>query len=111
VKLAVKYALTILSLVFCIVLAFAGVILFQFRSEIARLNASSADTLRQSVLKQMQEKETTAVRVLASALTNPLYQLDMLKINELVSAVSKQPDVLYVYVYDDKRRIIHDGSA
>jgi len=111
VKLAVKYALTILSLVFCIVLAFAGVILFQFRSEIARLNASSADTLRQSVLRQMQEKEATAVRVLASALTNPLYQLDMLKINELVSAVSKQPDVLYVYVYDDKRRIIHDGSA
>ncbi len=58
----------------------------------------------------MQEKEATAVRVLASALTNPLYQLDMLKINELVSAVSKQPDVLYVYIYDDKRRIIHDGS-
>jgi signal transduction histidine kinase/HAMP domain-containing protein len=110
VKLAVKYALTILSLVLCIVLAFAGVILFQFRFEIARLNATSADTLRQSVLKQMQEKEATSVRVLASALTNPLYQLDMLNIKELVSATSKQPDVLYVYVYDDKRRILHDGT-
>ena len=109
-KLSVKYAVTILSLVFCIVIAFALVILIQFRSEIARLNSSSADTLRLSVLKEIREKETISARVMASALTNPLYQLDMLKINELVSAVNKQPDVLYVYVFDDKRRIVHDGT-
>jgi len=110
VKLSVKYSATILSLVFAIVIAFASVILIQSRSHIARLNASSAETLRQSVLKEIQAKEANSVRVMASALTNPLYQLDMLKINELVAAVKQQPDVLYIYVFDEKRRIVHDGT-
>jgi len=110
VKLSVKYAATILSLIFCIVLAFASVILIQFRSEIARLNSSSAEALRQSVLKGIREKESASVRVLASTLTNPLYQLDMLKIGELVSAVRQQTDVLYVNVFDKDRRIIVDGT-
>ncbi len=109
-KLTAKYAATILLLVFFIVLAFASVILVQFRSEISRLNARSAETLRQSVLKEMQEKEALSLRVMASALTDPLYQLDMLKIAELVSAVGEATDVLYIYVYDNKRRIIHDGT-
>ena len=109
-KLAARYALAILSLVFCIVLSFAGVILIQFRSEIARLNRHSTDTLRQSVLKQIRDKETSSVRVLASSLTNPMYQLDMLKIGELVSAVRRQPDVLYVYVLDPERKVVVDGT-
>ena len=109
-KLSIKYAATILALVFCIVIAFASVILIQFRSEISRLNARSAETLRQSVLKEIRDKEIIAVRVMASALTNPLYQVDMLKINELVAAVNKQPDILYVYVYDSARKIVHDGT-
>jgi signal transduction histidine kinase/HAMP domain-containing protein len=109
-KLSVKYSATILSLIFCIVLAFASVILIQFRSEIARLNSSSAEALRQSVLKGIREKESASVRVLASTLVNPLYQLDMLKIGEIVSAVRRQPDVLYVYVFDKDRRIIIDGT-
>ena len=109
-KLSVKYSATILSLIFCIVLAFASVILIQFRSEIARLNSSSAEALRQSVLKGIREKESASVRVLASTLTNPLYQLDMLKIGELVSAVRQQSDVLYVNVFDRDRRVIVDGT-
>ena len=78
-----------LSLISCIVLAFAAVILIQFRSEIARVNASSSATLRQSLLGEIRKKEEVSIRVIASALTNPLYQLDMLKIGELVRALSK----------------------
>jgi signal transduction histidine kinase len=47
---------------------------------------------------------------LAAALTNPLYQIDMLKINELIDAVRKQPNIRYIYIYDENRRIIHDGT-
>ena len=99
-----------LALISCIVLAFAAVILIQFRSEIARVNATSSATLRQSLLGEIRKKEEVSIRVIASALTNPLYQLDMLKIGELVAAFKKRPDVLYVYVYDENRRIIHDGT-
>ena len=100
-----------LSLIFCIVIAFAALILRQFRSEIARVNASSTITLRQSLLEEIRKKEEVAISVMASALTNPLYQLDMLKIGELVTAFEKRPDILYVYVYDKDRRIIHDGTS
>ena len=100
-----------LALIFCIVLTFAAVILIQFRSEIARVNATSSATLRESLLGEIRKKEEVSVRVMAAALTNPLYQLDMLKIGELVAAFKKRPDVLYVYVYDENRRIIHDGTS
>jgi signal transduction histidine kinase len=109
-KLSGKYAITLVTLVFGVVLAFAGIILFQFRSEIDALNTRSAAALGDSVLKEIEEKEILTTRVLAAALTNPLYQLDMQKINELLDAVRKQPNIRYVYVYDEKRRIIHDGT-
>jgi signal transduction histidine kinase/HAMP domain-containing protein len=100
-----------LALISCIVLTFAAVIMIQFRSEIARVNATSSATLRQSLLGEIRKKEEVSVRVMAAALTNPLYQLDMLKIGELVEAFKKRPDVLYVYVYDENRRIVHDGTS
>ncbi len=109
-KLSGKYAITLVILIFGVVLAFAGIIFFQFRSEIDALNTRSAAALGDSVLKEIEEKEILTTRVLAAALTNPLYQLDMLKINELFDAVRKQPNIRYVYVYDEKRRIIHDGT-
>jgi signal transduction histidine kinase/HAMP domain-containing protein len=100
-----------LALIFCIVLSLAAVILTQFRSEIARVNATSSAKLRESLLGEIRKKEEVSVRVMAAALTNPLYQLDMLKIAELVAAFKGRPDVLYVYVYDENRRIIHDGTS
>ena len=109
-KLSGKYAITLVTLIFGVVLAFAGIILFQFRAEIDALNTRSAAALGDSVLKEIEEKEILTTRVLAAALTNPLYQIDMLKINELIDAVRKQPNIRYVYVYDEKRRIIHDGT-
>src|SRR5262245_1483043 len=99
-----------LALIFCIVLTFAAIILIQFRSEIARVNTTSSARLRESLLGEIRKKEEVSVRVMAAALTNPLYQLDMLKIGELVAAFTKRSDVLYVYVYDENRRIIHDRS-
>ena len=110
-KLASKYAATLLTLIFCTVLVFAHIILIQFGSQLDLLNSRSAQALRDSVLNEIRAKEVFSTRVLAAGLTNPLYQLDMLKINELVSAVKKQPDVLYVHIYDEKRRIIHDGTS
>ena len=109
-KLSVKYAITLVTLILCVVLAFAGIILFQFRAEIDALNTRSAAALGNSVMKEIEEKDILTSRVLAAALTNPVYQIDMLKINELIDAVRKQPNIRYIYIYDDKRRIIHDGT-
>ncbi|MDH3444263.1 MAG: ATP-binding protein, partial [Deltaproteobacteria bacterium] len=110
-KLSAKYATTLIALTFCVVLAFAGVIFFQFRSEIEALNYRSATALGNSVLKEIEAQKILSTQVLAAALTNPLYQVDMLKIGELVEAVKKQPNVHYVFIYDEKRRIVHDGTS
>ncbi len=109
-KLSAKYATTLVALTFCIVLVFAGVIFFQFRSEIESLNYRSATTLGNSVMTEIEAQKLLSTQVLAAALTNPLYQFNMLKIGELVDAVHNQPNVRYVFIFDEKRRIIHDGS-
>jgi signal transduction histidine kinase/HAMP domain-containing protein len=109
-KLSGKYAITLVALIICLVAAFAAIILFQFRTEISRLNSGSSAALGASVLKEIEEKDIASARVLAAALTNPLYQIDMPKISELIDAVKKQPNVRYVYIYDEHRRIIHDGT-
>ena len=70
-KLSVKYAITLVALILCVVLAFAGIILFQFRAEIDALNTRSAAALGNSVMKEIEEKDILTTRVLAAALTNP----------------------------------------
>ncbi len=109
-KLSAKYATTLVALTLCVVLAFAAVIFFQFRSEIETLNYRSATTLGNSVLKEIEAQKILSTQVLAAALTNPLYQVDMLKLRELVDAVKKQRNVQYVLIFDESRRIIHDGT-
>jgi signal transduction histidine kinase/HAMP domain-containing protein len=110
VKLSVKYAITLVTLILCVVLSFSGILIFQFRSEIDALNSRTAIALGESVMKEIEEKEILTSQILAEALTNPLYQLEMDKMADLINAVRKQPNIRYVYVYDDQRRIIHDGT-
>jgi signal transduction histidine kinase/HAMP domain-containing protein len=110
VKLSVKYAITLVTLILCVVLSFSGILIFQFRSEIDALNSRTAIALGESVMKEIEEKEILTTQILAEALTNPLYQLEMHKIADLINAVRKQPNIRYVYVYDDQRRVIHDGT-
>ena len=62
------------------------------------------------MITELQAKEKLLVRILATALTNPVYQLDMVRIEELIRSAKADPNVRYVYVVDKESRIIHDGT-
>jgi diguanylate cyclase (GGDEF)-like protein len=48
---------------------------------------------------------------LAEALTNPVYYTDLLTVREVARSALDQPDVDYVLVYDERGRLIHDGTG
>src|SRR5690606_23398333 len=48
--------------------------------------------------------------VLADSLANPMYYSDMEQIGGLVRNATKQRAVGYVLVFDDRGRLLHDGS-
>ena len=62
------------------------------------------------MMAELQAKQKLLVQVLATALTNPFYRLDMAKIAEIISGVKQQSDVRDVYVYDKEGNIIHDST-
>ena len=62
------------------------------------------------MFSELEEKQKLLVRVLATALTNPVYQVDMVKIEELIRSVKEHYDVQFVVVYDREGRVIHDGT-
>ena len=62
------------------------------------------------MFSELEEKQKLIVRVLATALTNPVYQLDMVRIEELIRSVKEHYDVQFVHVYDKEARVVHDGT-
>jgi signal transduction histidine kinase len=109
-KLQTKYSLTILSLILCVVVAFTGVIFWQARITFSDLNKQTSLAVENAMFSELEEKQKLLVRVLATALTNPVYQLDMVRIEDLIRSVKEHYDVQFVHVYDREGRIIHDGT-
>src|SRR5262245_66605670 len=62
------------------------------------------------MMAELQAKQKLLVQVLATALTNPFYRLDMAKIADIISGVQQHNDVRDVYVYDKEGNIIHDST-
>ena len=78
------------------------------QSEITRVSRKAMHDL---VIEGLRKRGESAVTQLADSLTNPLYYFDLDAIGTLSRAAMRQPDVLYVLVYDTQGRIIHDGSG
>ncbi len=50
-------------------------------------------------------------RALSDALANPLYYRDLDQVGVLVRSTARQPVVRYVLVFDERGRLVHDGSV
>jgi signal transduction histidine kinase len=109
-KLQTKYSLTILALILCVVLSFTGIIFWQARVTFKQLNIETSQAIENAMFSELEEKQKLIVRVLATALTNPVYQLDMVRIEELIRSVKEHYDVQFVHVYDKEARVVHDGT-
>ncbi len=78
------------------------------QSEVTRVSRKAMHDL---VIEGLRKRGESAATQLADSLANPLYYFDLDAIGTLSRAAMRQPDVLYVLVYDTQGRIIHDGSG
>lgn len=92
------------------VIAFSAVVILRSRSTIDTMTSTSSQAIEKALFGELRQKQELSTRVLAAALTNPVYQFQLQVIATLISAVEQNSDVLYVYVYDTKGVIIHDGT-
>lgn len=108
--LSTKFWLLVLaSLLVCFLLG-----LLAWRQQaigIERLAHLSGQTIHEASVQNEQRRALGMAQLMADALVNPLYYLDLVAIGEVAQSALGQPEVAYVLIYDGDGRIVHDGSA
>jgi diguanylate cyclase (GGDEF)-like protein len=73
-------------------------------------SALALDALERQGMAGVEQRGRTMAALMAEALVNPVYYVDLDRIGGVARSALAQTDVLYVYVYDRNGRILHDGS-
>jgi diguanylate cyclase (GGDEF)-like protein len=68
------------------------------------------EALERQGLAGVEQRGRTMTALMAEALVNPVYYVDLDRIGGVARSALAQPDVRYVYVYDRDGNILHDGS-
>jgi diguanylate cyclase (GGDEF)-like protein len=76
-----------------------------------RMAALAAEEVQGLGRQALEQRGRTLANLLAEALTNPVYFVDLEAIGGFTRPVIDEPDVDYVLVFDRDGRILHDGSA
>ena len=108
-KLKTRYALIMLILVLSVVMVVTGTAWQPIHTTMRRMTSAGADSLDPILREQMQRRGEILTRFLAENLIDPLYQLDMDAIYQLLVAASEQKDVIHAHVYDPQGTVVHDG--
>ena len=109
-KLHLKYSLTVTVLIITIVLILSGILSFQYKTSMHEISRTSSETMEDKLLDQFKERGKIITLNLVENIINPLYKYDMETIYEITKAVKNEKDIKYIYIYDQKGRIIHDGT-
>ncbi len=110
-RLKDRYTLVLAALVTGIAVALGGALLYQTRTIANDLQSSGDRVMRDALYGQLKRHGHAVVTHLAFSLTNPLYQLDMAAIYDLVRNARKQNGIKYVYVVDLDGKVLHDGTS
>ncbi|MCX5713727.1 MAG: GAF domain-containing protein, partial [Candidatus Omnitrophica bacterium] len=90
---------------------FILIVITQFQKQIDYLT-ESAEKLTVASLYEQANKEAKALTVtLAKSLSGPISNGELTQINELLSTVTQQRDVVYVYLFDSQGKVIDDGRS
>jgi signal transduction histidine kinase len=109
-RLQVRYSLTLLSLIVGIAALLAAALGIHFQATMVAASRTGTQVMARELRAQMEQRGAVMARFLAGSLVNPVYQLDMEAIRELLQVAKEQPDVVAVRVLDPQGRILHDGS-
>ena len=83
----------------------------QQRDGFRQVGAISGEAMHEAALQGIRKRGEAMARLLADAMTNPLYYFDLAVIGETARSALQQSDVSYVLVFDREGRVIHDGSG
>ena len=106
-----RYTVAIIVGLACVVIALGGTLLLQTRGAMRQVMDDSSRSMTAMLTAQIEQRGEVMTRLLSEDLVNPIYRLEMGTIGDLVSAASDQDDVVYVYVYDQDGKIVHDGTV
>ena len=108
--LAGKYFLALgIGLVLFLAFVYAGY--RAQREAYVELASVSAESMATQGQENLERRGAAVVALLADALTNPVYFVDLQAIGLIARSALAQPDIRYVLVFDAQGRILHDGSA
>ena len=98
------------TLALLVVLAIVALLL-QRQSALQRETDRASHAVIHELYEQnLRDRGQSLTRMLADALRNPLYYADLDEIGSIVRGVRGQDNVGYVLVYDDRGRVVSDGS-
>ncbi len=103
------FALMLLTL--SLTLAAFGAAWYQQRSGFQEVASISREAMHETAGQGVRKRGEAVARLLADAMTNPLYYFDLQSVGEIARSALLQSDVSYVLVFDKEGRVIHDGSG
>jgi diguanylate cyclase (GGDEF)-like protein len=84
---------------------------YQQRSGFREVAEISREAMHDNAVQGVRKRGEAIARLLADAMTNPLYYFDLLSVGEVARSALQQSDISYVIVFDREGRVIHDGSG
>ena len=109
-RLQHRYALTILPLIAAVSAVFLAVSLYQIRDQAADTHLSSTRIMDVALSRRLESEGRSRATLLADSLINDIYNSDLNGIYQTIGATRDQENISYVYVFDPRGQILHDGT-
>ncbi len=70
----------------------------------------SYEIYKEQLIKERIEEATFIIDLSSEEIKNPLYFLELNRLNDIINNIKKNPDVLSVFILDSRGRVITDGT-
>ena len=94
-----------------VVVAILAVLLGRQAAMQSEVRTLSGGVIHELFDRSVRSRGEAVARELSDALANPLYYRDLDQVGALVRSTARQPVVRYVLVFDERGRLVHDGSV
>ncbi|KAG1462269.1 hypothetical protein G6F57_013981 [Rhizopus arrhizus] len=93
-----------------VVVAILAVLLGRQTAMEGEVRSLSGGVIHELFDRSVRSRGEAMARELSDSLANPLYYRDLDQVGALVRGTARQPVVRYVLVFDERGRLVHDGS-
>ncbi len=70
----------------------------------------SYSIFKEKLIQERVEEAESLIGLASEEIANPLYFLEVDKLNDIVQNIKKNPNVLSVYIMDSSGRVVTDGT-